>query len=145
MPNVFDGVQQEQQVGYFPVVLGGMAHLGGENFMKKQDVVSNLKLRAGWGVVGNDRITNYLSLELYSQGKYGYGNNVITVLSPKQLPESIKWGGLAEITNIGIDLGLFRNRLNVTTDFFLKGYEGPADGRQPRLCLGFRVAVDECG
>ena len=65
--------------------------------MKKQDAaVSNLKLRAGWGVVGNDRITNYLSLELYSQGKYGYGNNVITVLSPKQLPESIKWEAFAE-------------------------------------------------
>ncbi len=63
--------------------------------MKKQDVVSNLKLRAGWGVVGNDRITNYLSLELYSQGKYGYGNNVITVLSPKQLPRASKVGGLA--------------------------------------------------
>ena len=87
--------------------------------MKKQDVVSNLKLRAGWGVVGNDRITNYLSLELYSQGKYGYGNNGITVLSPKQLPESIKWEA-SQSTNIGIDLGLFRNRLNVTTDFFLK-------------------------
>ena len=42
--------------------------------------------------MGNDRFTNYLSLELYSQGKYGYGNNVITVLSPKQLQnEDIKW------------------------------------------------------
>ena len=68
-----------------------MAHLGGE-FHEETGCRLQLKLRAGWGVVGNDRITNYLSLELYSQGKYGYGNNVITVLSPKQLPESIKWG-----------------------------------------------------
>ena len=104
--------------GYFPSFSAAW-RISEENFMKKQDVVSNLKLRAGWGVVGNDRITNYLSLELYSQGKYGYGNNVITVLSPKQLPESIKWEA-SQSTNIGIDLGLFRNRLNVTTDFFLK-------------------------
>ena len=86
-----------------------MAHLGGE-FHEETGCRLQLKLRAGWGVVGNDRITNYLSLELYSQGKYGYGNNVITVLSPKQLPESIKWEA-SQSTNIGIDLGLFRNRL----------------------------------
>ena len=105
--------------GYFPSFSAAW-RVSEENFMKKQDVVSNLKLRAGWGVVGNDRITNYLSLELYSQGKYGYGNNVITVLSPKQLQnEDIKWEA-SQSTNVGIDLGLFRNRLNITADFFLK-------------------------
>ena len=72
--------------------------------MKNQDVVSNLKLRAGWGVVGNDRITNYLSLTLYSQSKYGYGNSLITVLSPSKAPnEDLKWEA-SQSTNIGIDL-----------------------------------------
>lgn len=88
--------------------------------MKQQDVVSNLKLRLGWGVVGNDRISNYLSMDLYTQGKYGYGNSIVTVLSPKQLAnKDLKWEA-SQSTNIGIDLGLFNNRLNVTADFFLK-------------------------
>ncbi len=64
--------------------------------MKNQDVVSNLKLRAGWGVVGNDRITNYLSLTLYSQSKYGYGNSLITVLLPSLPNEDPQVGGVAE-------------------------------------------------
>ena len=105
--------------GYFPSFSAAW-RISEEPFMKNQDVVSNLKLRAGWGMVGNDRITNYLSLTLYSQGKYGYGNNLITVLSPKQLPnEDLKWEA-SQSTNIGIDLGLFRNRLNITADVFLK-------------------------
>lgn len=91
-----------------------------EKFMKKQDVVSNLKLRAGWGVVGNDRITNYLSMDLYAQGKYGYGNGLITVLSPKQLANrDLKWEA-SQSTNVGVDLGLLNNRLNFTADFFIK-------------------------
>ncbi len=105
--------------GYFPSFSAAW-RISEEPFMKNQDVVSNLKLRAGWGMVGNDRITNYLSLTLYSQGKYGYGNSLITVLSPKQLPnEDLKWEA-SQSTNIGIDLGLFRNRLNITADVFLK-------------------------
>ena len=70
--------------------------------------------------MGNDRISNYLSMDLYSQGKYGYGNGIITVLSPKQLAnKDLKWEA-SQSTNLGIDLGLFNNRLNITADFFLK-------------------------
>lgn len=91
-----------------------------ERFMKQQDVISNLKLRAGWGMVGNDRITNYLSMDLYEQQKYGWGNKVVTALSPKQLAnKELKWEA-SQSTNIGLDLGLFRNRLNLTVDAFIK-------------------------
>lgn len=110
---------QNNKWGYFPSFSAAW-RISEENFMKQQDVISNLKLRLGWGVVGNDRITNYLSLNLYSQAKYGYGNELITVLQPKQLPnENLKWES-SQSTNLGIDLGLFKNRLNVTADFFLK-------------------------
>ncbi|MDE6622857.1 MAG: TonB-dependent receptor, partial [Alistipes sp.] len=105
--------------GYFPAFSAAW-RISEENFMKQQDVVSNLKLRLGWGMVGNDRITNYLSMDLYSQAKYGYGSNLVTVLAPKQLPnEELKWEA-SQSTNLGIDLGLFNNRLNVTADFFIK-------------------------
>jgi len=105
--------------GYFPAFSAAW-RISEEHFMKQQDVVSNLKLRLGWGVVGNDRISNYLSMDLYTQGKYGYGNSIVTVLSPKQLAnKDLKWEA-SQSTNIGIDLGLFNNRLNVTADFFLK-------------------------
>ena len=56
--------------------------------MKDLDWMSNFKVRFGWGVVGNDRITNYLSMDLYTDNKYGIGNNTVTVLTPKQLKNS---------------------------------------------------------
>ncbi|MCS2582567.1 TonB-dependent receptor [Bacteroides sp. BFG-551] len=105
--------------GYFPSFSAAW-RVSEEAFMKDVRWISNLKVRLGWGIVGNDRISNYLSMDLYSSGKYGVGNNTVTVLTPKQLKNSnLKWEG-STTTNFGIDLGLFDNRLNVTADFFVK-------------------------
>lgn len=105
--------------GYFPSFSAAW-RVSEEAFMKDVRWISNLKVRLGWGTVGNDRISNYLSMDLYSSNKYGVGNNTVTVLTPKQLKNSnLKWEG-STTTNFGIDLGLFDNRLNVTADFFVK-------------------------
>lgn len=91
-----------------------------ETFMKRYKAISNLKLRLGWGTVGNDRIRNYLSLGLYSQSRYGQGHNSLTVLTPSQLRNmNLKWEGSTTF-NIGLDLGLFNNRISLTADFFVK-------------------------
>lgn len=88
--------------------------------MKNQRTISNLKLRLGWGLVGNDRITNYLSLSLYKQAQFGVGTDQMIVLQPKQLAnDELKWEA-SQSVNLGVDLGLFDNRLNVTADFFIK-------------------------
>ena len=48
------------------------------------------------------------------------GNSTVTVLTPKQLKNSnLKWEGSSSV-NLGLDLGFFDNRLNVTADFFIK-------------------------
>jgi len=105
--------------GYFPSFSAAW-RVSEEAFMKDVRWISNLKVRLGWGTVGNDRISNYLSMDLYSSNKYGVGNNTVTVLTPKQLKNSnLKWEG-STTTNFGIDLGLFDNRLNVIADFFVK-------------------------
>ncbi len=105
--------------GFFPSFSGAWK-ISDEPWMKNQKVISNLKLRAGWGMVGNDRITNYLSLDLYSQTKYGVGQDVVTVLTPKQLAnEDLKWEA-SQSTNIGLDLGMFKDRLTFTADIFRK-------------------------
>ena len=105
--------------GYFPSFSAAW-RISEEKFMQNIDFLSNFKVRLGWGTVGNDRISNFLSLDLYSANKYGIGNTVNTVLSPKQLRnENLKWEG-STTTNLGIDLGFFDNRLNVTADFFVK-------------------------
>lgn len=95
-------------------------NMSNEKWLKDVDAISNMKLRAGWGMVGNDRITNYLSLFLYSSSKYGQGGQQMTVLNPAHLAnKSLKWEA-SMTTNLGLDAGFFNNRLNLTLDAFVK-------------------------
>lgn len=105
--------------GFFPSFSAAW-RISEEAFMKDVEWVSNFKVRLGWGIVGNDRISNYLSMDLYEAGKYGVGNNTVTVLTPKQLRNAnLKWEG-SNTVNLGVDLGFLGNRLNITADAFVK-------------------------
>ena len=88
--------------------------------MKNFNSVSMMKLRIGWGIVGNDRISNYLSMDLYTPSKYGVGQTQITVLNPKQIANTeLKWEGSMTM-NLGLDLGFFDDRFTLTADLFRK-------------------------
>ncbi len=106
--------------GFFPSFAASW-NIANEEFMKDiKDKFSTFKLRAGWGTVGNDRITSYLSMDLYTNSKIGMGTTTYTVLTPKQIANyDLKWEG-STTTNIGLDLGFFNNRLNITADGFIK-------------------------
>ncbi len=105
--------------GFFPSFSAAW-RVNEEPFLKDVEFISNLKLRAGWGSVGNDRIASNLSLALYQSSKYGIGTSTTTVLTPKQLPnEDLRWEG-STTSNIGVDFGLFGSRLNLTVDLFVK-------------------------
>ena len=105
--------------GYFPSFAFAW-NMSNEPWLKDVSWLSNMKLRAGWGMVGSDRITNYLSLSLYDSFKYGAGSQQTTVLSPSQIANSnLKWEA-SMTTNLGVDVGFFSDRLNLTVDAFLK-------------------------
>lgn len=105
--------------GYFPSFSAAW-NMAEEPWLEHVSAISMLKIRAGWGTVGNDRITNYLSQNLYTDVKYGVGTNPMIVLTPKQIANhDLKWEG-STTTNIGIDLGLFDSRLTITADAFIK-------------------------
>lgn len=105
--------------GYFPSFAVAW-NIANEKFMEKNDRVSMMKLRLGWGTVGNDRISNYLSMDLYTPSKYGSGLAQVTVLNPKQIAnKDLKWEG-STTTNLGLDLGFFDDRLTFTADVFRK-------------------------
>lgn len=106
--------------GFFPSFSAAW-NIAKEDFMKDASGwLSNFKFRAGWGTVGNDRISNYLSMDLYTMSKYGIGSSQTTVLTPKQIAnENLKWEG-STTTNVGLDFGVFDSRLNLTVDAFIK-------------------------
>lgn len=81
------------------------------------EAISNLKARASWGQLGNGAVLGeYDYLALISNNTHiGDGYYYQDVLASKS-----KTWEIIETTNIGIDLGLFNNKLNITADYFWK-------------------------
>lgn len=109
-----------KQWGYFPA--GSVAwRIKNEKFLKNSDLISELKLRAGFGTVGNNRIDDYLFLTSYRyDGTYYYGINGQTVIAyfPGSLVNpDLKWESTVN-KNYGLDLGLFKNRINLSLDIY---------------------------
>ncbi len=105
--------------GFFPSVgLGWMA--SNESFLMDNTVISKLKPHASFGVTGNSEIGVYSSLPTLSQSKVMIGNQlqVVSYLD-KMANRDLKW----ERTNqwdVGFDLGLFNNRVNVEASYYYK-------------------------
>jgi TonB-linked SusC/RagA family outer membrane protein len=86
-----------------------------ESFMQSIEAISDLKLRYSFGRTGNDQIGNFSSLGLFGTGRVY--NNAATI-SPSQLGnENVRWETRQE-NNVGIDIGLLRNRLFFTLDAY---------------------------
>ena len=88
-----------------------------ESFLQGSKVFSDLKVRASWGITGNQNIGNYASYSLYSGGQnyLGLPGFVPNVLGDKDL----KWETTRQL-DIGIDLGLLDNRISLLADYYVK-------------------------
>jgi len=109
--------------GLFPSVAAAW-RISEESFLKGSQNLSNLKLRLGWGVTGQQDIFNdYPYIANYSQGTgtaaYQFGDIFYTVLRPDGYDASIKW---EETTswNVGLDFGFNNNRFYGSLDFYKK-------------------------
>ncbi|RAR74091.1 SusC/RagA family TonB-linked outer membrane protein [Flavobacterium aciduliphilum] len=93
-----------------------------ENFMKDIKSISELKLRLGYGEVGQQDIpVAYDWFKRYSTSNnnyYQFGNDFIIISKPQGYNENLKWESSKKY-NVGLDLGLFNNRLKITTDVYL--------------------------
>ena len=105
--------------GYFPSA--ALAYkMTNEPFIKDIRAISNLKLRLSYGATGNERIPAYTYLAQLNPAFYASNDNLIFGLAPSTLPNpDLKWETTEQL-NAGIDLGLFRGRLNITADVYKK-------------------------
>ncbi len=107
---------KNSRYGFFPAVSAGWV-LSEENFLKNNNIISFLKLRGSYGITGNAEIGDFPQLGLF-QGDAGY------VGAPGQRPSQIanpdlKWETTRQ-TDIGIDFGLFNNRISGEIDYYVK-------------------------
>ena len=94
-----------------------------EKFIKDINWVSNLKLRLGYGVTGQQNISqgDYPSIATYQTNQagslYQFGDKIITPITPNAYNSNIKWESTTTY-NIGLDYGFFRDRINGSIDFY---------------------------
>jgi TonB-dependent starch-binding outer membrane protein SusC len=103
--------------GTFPSVSGGWL-VSEENFMRQVKSISSLKLRLSYGQTGNNLIPNYGSISLLGTSSYVNGTSVVNGLRTISISNpNLKWEKTSQY-NIGIDLGLLNNKINVTIDAY---------------------------
>lgn len=101
--------------GYFPSFALGWK-ISEENFMKNIASISNMKLRAGWGLVGNQNIPNYAYGAAMASHTTIWGPGIL----PSNIPNAnVQWES-TQSTNLGLDLSMFRNRIELIVDAYLK-------------------------
>lgn len=122
----------------FPSVSGAY-RLTGEEFMKNQKVFDDIKIRAGWGKVGNQNIDNSAYLSSIGTTTYVFGgtpNRIIGSTVSGIGNTNLKWETV-EDWNVGLDLALLQSRLKITADYFEKTSHDMLMRKDNLLILGY--------
>lgn len=105
----------DKRWGNFPSMAAAW-RISNEAFMKDNKTISNMKLRIGYGMVGNSNIGNYKfgSAMTASSTPFGTGYRPTNISNP-----DLKWESSVQY-NLGLDLGLFNDRISLAVDAYYK-------------------------
>lgn len=121
--------------GIFPSASLGW-RLSEENFLKDSKLVRNLKVRASYGSTGNQNIGDFLYSALMGGNTAIFGNAAVSGLAPNRFQNNdIRWERNDQL-DIGLDVGLFNNRINMTMDYYDKRTKGLLAGAPMSVISG---------
>lgn len=131
---------------YLPIwAVSGSWLVSKENFMKNVNAISNFRLRASYGLQGNiDRNTSPFFIGEYSDATIlpGSKENIINVISPPN--DKLRWEKTTNV-NVGLDLGLFKNRINLTADVYSRKGTDMISMKETPLETGFEYTMMNWG
>lgn len=106
--------------GYFPAVSVAW-RASEEEFIKKYDFISNLRVRTSFGMTGNNQIPSYQSLSQLENNKVVMNGNMVEIgRYPSNVTnDDLKWESQKQY-NVGFDFGVLDNRFSITADFYYK-------------------------
>jgi TonB-linked SusC/RagA family outer membrane protein len=112
---------KENRWGLFPAVSAAW-RISEESFVKSSDLISNLKIRAGYGVTGQQDIGSmYPSLATYQIGQlsaqYQFGSSFYRTIRPNAYDANIKWESTTTL-NAGLDFGFLGDRIYGSVEFY---------------------------
>ena len=122
----YDGTsrfRKSKRFGFFPSISAGWRISEEPFFAPAKDVVSNLKLRASFGSLGNQQGSNYYPyIASMSGSKSSWiinGDQALAYRSPNAISEDLTWETV-QTSDVGLDLGFLNSRLTLTGDFYIR-------------------------
>jgi TonB-linked SusC/RagA family outer membrane protein len=109
--------------GLFPAVSAGWV-VSQEDFLQSVPQISQLKIRASYGFTGNDRFDDYRWIGSVQQGRVAFGSTLGASYYPSAITNpDLQWERTQQF-NIGVDLGILSNRINLEADFYRSVSDG---------------------
>jgi TonB-dependent starch-binding outer membrane protein SusC len=135
---------KENKWAYFPSVALGWT-LSEESIIKNLNIFDNLKLRASYGITGNNQIPAYSSIGLTGAANYVFNDVFYSGIAQNNVSNpGLKWETTAQY-NYGIDLGFLKNRLNITAEIYYKKTTDLLLEIQLPSSSGFETALKNIG
>lgn len=129
--------------GYFPSA--AVAYKFHEIRAITNSVISDLKLRVSWGRAGSQAIGAYATLNQLVAGRVVFGDALYNTFAPgTRLPGNLKWE-TTEQSDLGVDFGLFNNRIQITADYYNKITNDLLNTVQLPSSLGFTNTIQNVG
>jgi TonB-linked SusC/RagA family outer membrane protein len=131
---------ENNRAGFFPSASLAW-RIGEESFMDGLPQISELKIRASYGLTGNDDIPPFLYAELYGVTAYRGASGIY----PSSIPNpDLKWESTAQL-DLGLDFGLYENRIFLTFDYYDKQTKGLLLDRPIPASSGFSSITENIG
>lgn len=130
--------------GVFPSVSAGW-RVSEEEFMKSIESISSMKLRASWGISGNNGIGDYSHVSLLGFDNYSFGGSLAAGQIPTNFANQALGWEKSETINFGLDLGLFDNRVYTSFDIYTKRNSDLLLNIPVPTALGFTSALTNIG
>src|SRR5690606_29773663 len=125
----YDGTSRfpkSSRFGFFPSFSAGWRISEEPFFNDLKNKVSNLKVRYSYGSLGNQEVSTYAYISAMSTGQISYlvdGQRLNVTNNPNPVANSLTWESITT-SNLGLDLGLFNNRLTVEADYYVRDTKG---------------------
>ncbi|QNL52094.1 TonB-dependent receptor [Olivibacter sp. SDN3] len=130
--------------GYFPSAAAAW-RLSNEAFLQDHSVISDLKLRTSWGLTGSQAIDPYSTLNRLLSGNTVFGEDLYVAYAPgTMLPGNLKWETTEQV-DVGLDLGLWNNRLLFTADYYVKNTRDLLNTVGLPSSMGFITTIQNVG
>jgi TonB-linked SusC/RagA family outer membrane protein len=130
--------------GLFPSVSAGWI-LSEEDFLSEIDKISNFKFRISYGSVGNNNIGNYSAIGLMKGANYIVGDSKLGGYSPSSFSNSDLGWETTNTADFGVDFGFYKNRINLTLDYYIANTRDLLLSVQIPQVTGFGNALQNIG